>query len=169
MTNSTLNSSIVVFSQNYLPVTQVNIKRAIALLVTGKAEPLHLFGGNIISVRSPKTIFHVPEYIRLTIASGERLWKIPPVNRRELLRRDHHCCQYCGSRKKLTIDHVIPVSKGGKNTWDNLVIACESCNQKKANRTPSQAGMKLRSQPKTPIHPTVAFAEKFWQQQEYLE
>lgn len=171
MTNTfPFNSSVVVFSKNYLPVTRVNIKRAIVLLVTGKAEPLDFMSGNTISIRSSLMVLLVPEHIRLTCSSGERLWKIPPVNRRELLKRDHHCCQYCGSNKRLTIDHIIPVSKGGKNTWDNVVIACEICNQKKGDRTPLQAGMSLRSHPKPPIHPTVAFAEKFWHdQQDHLE
>ncbi len=171
MTNTVpLNSSVVVFSKNYLPVTRVNIKRAIVLLVTGKAEPVDFISGNIISIRSSLIVLLVPEHIRLTCSSGERLWKIPPVNRRELLKRDHHCCQYCGNNKRLTIDHIIPVSKGGKNTWDNVVIACENCNQKKGDRTPLQAGMPLKSHPKPPMHPTVAFAEKFWHdQQDHLE
>lgn len=165
-----LSQSVVVFSKNYLPVSRVNIKRAIILLVTGKAEPLNFMGGNGIAVRSPNRVFHVPEHIRLTIASSERVWKVPPVNRRELLRRDHHTCQYCGHTKQLTIDHIIPVSKGGKHKWDNVVTACEKCNQRKGDRTPIQAGMTLQTQPSAPIHPTVAFAEQFWKgQQEYPE
>lgn len=161
-----LNQSVVVFSKNYLPMTRVNIKRAIALLVTGKAEPLDFEDGSGWPVRSPSLVLYVPEQIRLTIISQERVWKVPPVNRREVLRRDHHRCQYCGTTKHLTLDHVIPRSRGGKHSWDNVVTACEKCNSFKGSRTPTEAGMKLLHQPKTPIHPTIGFAEQFWRQQQ---
>ena len=161
-----LRQSVVVFSKNYLPVSRVNIKRAIALLVTGKAEPLEFTSGKGIAVHSPSVVLLVPEHIRLTITDRERVWKVPPVNRREVLRRDKHTCQYCGSTKHLTLDHVIPRSKGGKHTWDNVVIACERCNSRKGDRTPQQAGMTLRTQPKAPMHPTVAFSEQFWREQQ---
>ncbi|MGK7918613.1 MAG: HNH endonuclease [Trichodesmium sp.] len=162
-----LNQSVVVFSKNYLPMTSVNIKRAIALLITGKAEPLDFEDGSGWSVRSPSMVLYVPEQIRLTMAGQERVWKVPPVNRKEVLKRDHHRCQYCGTTKRLTLDHVIPRSKGGKHSWDNVVTACEKCNATKGNRTPTEAGMKLLNQPKTPIHPTIAFAEQFWRERQH--
>ncbi len=167
MTSATevLRQSVVVFSKNYLPVSRVNIKRAIVLLVTGKAEPLD-FSGKGYSVHSPSVVLVVPEQIRLTMTDTERVWRVPPVNRREVLRRDKHTCQYCGSSKHLTLDHVIPRSKGGKHSWDNVVIACEQCNSRKGDRTPSQAGMILRTKPKAPMHPAVAFAEQFWREQQ---
>ncbi|HBB30616.1 MAG TPA: HNH endonuclease [Cyanobacteria bacterium UBA9273] len=172
MTNATevLRRSVVVFSKNYLPVSRVNIKRAIVLLVTGKAEPLDFSDGKIISVHSPTVVISVPEQIRLTKTDTERVWKVPPVNRREVLRRDKHACQYCGSTKQLTLDHVIPRSKGGTHTWDNVITACEKCNSCKGDRTPEQAGMILRTKPKAPMHPAVAFAEQFWRsKQVHLE
>ena len=89
-----LNQSVVVFSQNYLPMNRINIKRAIALLVSGKAEPLDFNNGIGWPVRSPSLVLYVPEQIRLTMASQERLWKVPSVNRKEVLKRDHHRCQY---------------------------------------------------------------------------
>jgi 5-methylcytosine-specific restriction endonuclease McrA len=161
-----LRQSVVVFSKNYLPVSRVNIKRAIALLVTGKAEPLDFSSGKGYRVRSPSVVILVPEQIRLTITDAERVWRVPPVNRREVLRRDKHACQYCGSTKKLTLDHVIPRSKSGKHTWDNVVTACERCNSQKGNRTPQQAEMILHTKPKAPMHPAVAFAEQFWREQQ---
>ncbi len=157
-----LEHSVVVFSRNYLPISRINIKRAIALLVLGKAEAMDLMSEKTWFVRSPNLVIAVPQHIRLTIASTERIWKIPPVNRREVLKRDNHSCQYCGSNKRLTLDHVIPVSKGGGHKWDNVVTACEPCNQRKRDRTPLEAGMPLRTKPKAPMHPTVAFAENFW-------
>ena len=164
-TTDVLRQSVVVFSKNYLPVSRVNIRRAIVLLVTGKAEPLD-FSGKAYSVHSPSVVLLVPEHIRLTITDAERVWKLPPVNRREVLRRDKYTCQYCGSTKQLTLDHVIPRSKGGKHSWDNVVIACSGCNSRKGDRTPAQAGLVLRTKPKTPIHPAVAFAEQFWREQQ---
>jgi 5-methylcytosine-specific restriction endonuclease McrA len=159
---SVLQQSVVVFSKNYLPMARINIKRAVTLLVTGRAEPLDFATKRVWEIRSPSIVLYVPDQIRLTFASGERTWKVPPVNRREVLRRDHHSCQYCGYTKHLTLDHVIPISKGGKHSWDNVVTACERCNQAKGDRTPDQANMPLRNKPKAPMHPSVAFAEQFW-------
>ncbi|MFS8868105.1 HNH endonuclease [Synechococcus sp. H65.1] len=161
-----LEQSIVVFSQNYLPISRVNIRRAIVLLLTGKAEPLAMMNVPVWKVRSPSQVIEVPEHIRLTIKGKERSWRVPPVNRREVLRRDHHTCQYCGSTHNLTLDHVVPLSRGGSHTWDNVVTACERCNQRKGNRTPEEANMPLRSKPRAPLHPTVAFAEQFWHKQQ---
>lgn len=158
-----LKQSVVVFSKNYLPMSRINIKRAITLLVTGKAEPLE-FGDVGWLVRSPSVVMEVPAQIRLTITGHEGVWKVPPVNRREVLRRDHHTCQYCGTNKRLTIDHVLPRSRGGMHTWDNVVIACERCNAIKGNKTPLEAGMSLRCKPRPPLHPAIAFAEIFWQE-----
>lgn len=162
-----LNQTVVVLSKNYLPISRVNIRRAIILLLTGKAEPLALFSDISWEVRSSSFVLQVPAQIRLKMNSSDRFWKVPPVNRKEVLRRDKHQCQYCGSRHKLTLDHVFPRSKGGKHTWDNVVIACESCNSRKGSRTPSEAGMVLRTIPKAPVHPTLVFAEQFWQQQQF--
>lgn len=159
---SVLDQSVVVFSQNYLPLCRVNIKRAIALLIMEKAEPLDFAEDGGWQVHSPSLVLFVPKHIRLKIASGERTWKIPPVNRREVLRRDQHSCQYCGSTKNLTLDHVIPRSRGGQHTWDNVVTACERCNSRKGNKNLKEVGMYLRTKPKAPIHPTIAFAEQFW-------
>jgi 5-methylcytosine-specific restriction endonuclease McrA len=162
---SILQNTVVVFSKNYLPMSRIPMKRAIALLITGQAEPVGFTTGQLWEVRSPSVVLQVPEHIRLTIGNPERLWKVPPVNRREVLRRDSHLCQYCGSRHRLTLDHVVPRSKGGLHTWDNVVTACERCNGTKGDRLLHETGLKLRAKPKAPIHPAVAFAEEFWQAQ----
>ena len=119
------------------------------LLVTGQAESVDFGTTKQWEVRSPSIVLQVPEHIRLKFGNPERHWKVPPVNRREVLKRDKHTCQYCGSTKHLTLDHVIPRSKGGQHTWDNVVTACEK--------------------PKAPIHPAVAFAEQFWSAQRLTE
>ncbi|KKJ01096.1 HNH endonuclease [Prochlorothrix hollandica] len=161
---SLVQKSVVVFSKNYLPMARVNLKRAAVLLVTGQAESLPLDHSRCWQLRSPGLILTVPEQIRLIHTNPERHWKVPPVNRREVLKRDNHTCQYCGSRSALTLDHVLPRSKGGPHSWQNVVTACESCNGKKGDRTPTQAGMVLKTKPKAPAHPAVLFAEQFWQQ-----
>jgi 5-methylcytosine-specific restriction endonuclease McrA len=164
---SVLNNSVVVFSTNYLPMARINIRRAVSLLISGRAEPLDLQETKLVwELRSPSVTIEVPHHIRLKISTAERLWKLPSVSRRELLRRDGYRCQYCGSAKQLTIDHVIPRSKGGTHTWDNVVIACETCNHKKGDKYLNETALVLRTKPKAPMHPTVAFAEQFWQSQE---
>jgi 5-methylcytosine-specific restriction endonuclease McrA len=165
--SSVLNNSVVVFSTNYLPMARINIRRAITLLISGRAEPLDLQDTKLVwTLRSPSVAIEVPHHIRLRTTTAERLWKLPSVSRRELLRRDGHRCQYCGSARQLTIDHVIPRSKGGTHTWDNVAIACETCNHKKGDKYLSDTAMVLKTKPKAPMHPTVAFAEQFWQSRE---
>lgn len=154
--------SVVVFSRNYLPISRVDTRRATVLLVTGKAEPIHFLAGSYREVRAASFVLRVPDTIRLTVGSLERFWKTPSVNRRDVFKRDKHRCQYCGSRSRLTLDHVIPRSRGGPNTWENLIAACESCNGTKGDRTPREAGMILHSVPKAPVHPAILFAEEFW-------
>jgi 5-methylcytosine-specific restriction endonuclease McrA len=75
------------------------------------------------------------------------------LSRKNILKRDNHRCQYCGKKTlDITIDHIMPKSRGGIDTWDNLVAACVRCNNRKGNRTPDEAGMKLLSKPRRPNH-----------------
>jgi len=111
---------VILFSQNYLPMAEINLRRAAVLLVTDRAVPLSLLDGGkeqVWQMRSPNRILDIPEHIRLTVGGSDRIWKVPPVNRREVLRRDRHTCQYCGTSKQLTLDHVIPRAQGGSHTW----------------------------------------------------
>jgi 5-methylcytosine-specific restriction endonuclease McrA len=161
-----LQNQVVVFSKNYLPLARINIKRAIVLLITGQAESLEFSSTKQWEVRSPSVVLQIPEHIRLVGGNPERHWKMPPVSRREVLRRDGHACQYCGSTKHLTLDHVLPRSKGGLHSWDNVVTACERCNSAKGDRLLHETNMVLKAKPKAPIHPAIAFAEQFWKEQE---
>ncbi|NJM75984.1 MAG: HNH endonuclease [Acaryochloridaceae cyanobacterium RU_4_10] len=160
-----LQNAVVVFSKNYLPLARINIRRAVVLLVSGQAESLEFSSNRQWEIRSPSLVLQVPEHIRLIGSNPERHWKIPPVSRREVLRRDNHACQYCGSGKRLTLDHVIPRSKGGQHTWNNVVAACESCNSQKGDRLPQEIGMIPRNKPKAPVHPAIAFSDRFWKTQ----
>lgn len=157
---------VILFSQNYLPMAEIGLQRAAVLLVTDRAEPLSLSGGveKVWQMRSPSRVLNIPEHIRLLVGGSDRIWKTPPVNRREVLKRDRHTCQYCGSQKQLTLDHVIPKSWGGQHSWDNVVAACAPCNTSKGARSPELAKMKLARKPKAPMHPVVAFAEQFWKE-----
>lgn len=102
-------------------------------------------------IRSINHIFPYPSVIRLS-----RYIKVPynkvELSRKNVMRRDNFTCQYCGSRNSLTIDHVMPKSRGGLDTWENLTTACVGCNNTKGNRTPEEAEMKLKSTPKKPHH-----------------
>jgi len=167
-----LQNQVVVFSKNYLPLARINLKRALAkplgtrivLLVTGQAETLDFSSTQQWEVRSPSVVLQISEHIRLTSGNPGRHWKVPPVSRREVFRRDSHTCQYCGSTKHLTLDHVLPRSKGGTHTWDNVVTACEKCNSCKGDRLLHETGMVLKTKPKAPMYPAIAFAEQFWKE-----
>ena len=103
-------------------------------------------------MRSARRSLRAPEVICL--AHYDRLpGSAVTFSRRNVAKRDHHTCQYCGAQPgagAITIDHVVPRSQGGLTSWINCVAACESCNARKADRTPEQAGMKLRHRPVRP-------------------
>lgn len=138
---------VAVLSRDYEPLTFCNIERAIALLYLQKAEIIKATGRVIRSINSA---MQVPAVIRLLYRTARR--HIPPVrySRRNVQARDQWACQYCGSQSNLTIDHVMPLSRGGRSTWENVVTACRSCNGRKGSRTPDEAGMPLRKPPKRP-------------------
>ena len=106
----------------------------------------------IFLVRSPRVSLPLPSIVRLV-----RYIHIPrkrvELTRKNILKRDKFRCQYCGrTQNALTIDHIIPKTKGGADSWGNLVCACVKCNNKKGNRTPEQANMRLLHQPKKPSY-----------------
>jgi len=147
---------VLVLNATYEPLNVVSVKRAVVLLLKEKAE---LVEAAEAKLRSESLSVPVPLVIRLMY-----FVKIPrrislPVTRRGILSRDHYACQYCGvtpPRKELTIDHVVPRSRGGKTTWENVVTACQKCNGRKGSRTPSEAHMRLRAKPERPRYLAVA-------------
>ncbi len=149
---------VLVLCRSMLPIGRVSIRDAAVLLVLGKAQPVDLEGGRNWVIRSVRLRVEVTEQIVLVGVTARHLWKSPPVSRKEILRRDKHTCQYCGSSRGVTIDHVFPKSRGGKDSWTNLVAACAACNGKKGNRTPQEAGMTLRCVPRSPVHPLLKLA-----------
>ncbi len=152
-----LNSSVLVLNSDFNPINIANAKKAIKLLLKNKAEFI-----------SDKVI----RLINFIYVPMSRLVNTRP-SRKSIHVRDGHKCAYCGSTRQLTIDHIIPTSRGGLNTWDNLVCCCYSCNIKKSNRTPEEAGMYLnRSILKAPFNKVMFIIETTndteWQQYVYI-
>lgn len=143
-------SETLVLSQSYEPVARVPWQRAITLLWEGKVEVVEEYED--WTVKSVTLEFKVPSVIRfLKKVFGRK--RAVKFSRENVYARDNGRCQYCSTkvaRPEATYDHVLPRSQGGQTRWENIVIACVPCNQKKGGRTPEQAGMKLLS---TPVKP----------------
>ncbi len=144
-----LNGNVLVLNQDYQPLSVCDVRKSMLLLLLEKAEMLHDLPTR--KIRTIRTEFDYPSVIRL-----RRYARIPyktiVLSRKNILKRDNNRCLYCGSRERLTIDHVIPRSRGGDDSWENLVSACTDCNHKKGNRTPREAGMNLLGKPFRPNH-----------------
>lgn len=118
------------------------------MMLTGKADTVETNG---LLVRSEAMEFHLPAVIRL-----KRYVYVPrrsriPFSKKNVMRRDENTCQYCGEKGGfLTVDHVLPRSRGGRSTWENVVCSCRKCNAKKGNRTPDEARLKLNKPPRKP-------------------
>jgi 5-methylcytosine-specific restriction endonuclease McrA len=140
--------SVLVLNASFEPLHVCSIKRAVTLLMDEAAERVE---DTAAFLRSPSTNFPVPSVIRL-----RRYVRRPPryhvaFNRRNVFRRDGHTCQYCGRGSgDLTLDHVMPKSRGGRSTWENIVTACRECNSRKRDRTPEEARMHLLRRPFAP-------------------
>lgn len=138
--------TILVLNSDYTPLNITTFKRAIVLVVKGKAE---IVKDDIGVVRTENITYTKPLIIRLFKYITHKMKKIR-VNRQRLYKRDNNECAYCGSKKELTIDHILPKSRGGKNSWTNLITCCLSCNLKKGDKTPEEAKMPLLFTPKIP-------------------
>ena len=146
-----MQTPVLVLNANFEPINVCNMRRAIALILNGKASLVANGRGEIHTVART---YPIPSVIRLA-AMVKRPRPRLKLTKREILRRDSYTCQYCGQHaNSLTIDHVVPRHMGGKYSWDNLVTACPSCNHRKGGRTLEQAHMHLLRQPSEP--PTSA-------------
>lgn len=142
-----MDTNVLVLNQNFEPLNVCDTKRAMCLVVVGKADVLENGRGVI---RTPSRAFPRPSVIRLNYMV-HRPRPEPRLTRHEIFRRDNYTCQYCGKRtRNLTIDHIVPRHRGGRRTWDNLVVACPRCNLRKGGQTAKEAGMPLRRQPRKP-------------------
>jgi 5-methylcytosine-specific restriction endonuclease McrA len=148
---------------SFEPLTLVPVRRAIRLVLDHKAEVLEVDQQR--EFRSATSTVPCPTVIRLV-----RYVHVPRRFRRQvtntfLFARDDYCCQYCGrhrselrGRQFLTRDHVVPVSRGGENRWQNVVTACSPCNNRKGNRLPGEAGMSLLGEPGEPNYVHLVWA-----------
>lgn len=153
---------VLVLNADYTPLNVTSLKKGFKLVIKGKAEVLKE-AENPISAGYQQ--FVRPLIIRLLTYVKHRLRGVR-INRNRIYKRDGYQCVYCQSNKHLTIDHVMPKSRGGSNDWTNLVTCCNKCNVYKSNRTPDEAGMTLRKKPYAPsifsdvIHSSI---EKVWE------
>ena len=132
--------SILVLNADMQPLNITTFQRGFNLVYKGKAEVVECDSDQ--PIESTVGEFKRPLVIRLLRFVYIPFKKIP-LSRQNIYRRDGHKCGYCDSKSHLTLDHVVPKSKGGGNTWENLVTCCRKCNTYKDNQTPKQAGMKL--------------------------
>ncbi|MFM8304204.1 MAG: HNH endonuclease [Actinomycetota bacterium] len=136
----------LLLNASFEPLCVVSIRRAVVLVLKDKAEVVARDGG---ALHSERVAFPVPSVIRLT-----HFVRVPhrnrvPLSRRAVFARDGHRCQYC-NRAAENIDHVVPRSRGGAHAWENVVASCRSCNSRKEDRLPAEAGFRLRRPPRAP-------------------
>jgi 5-methylcytosine-specific restriction endonuclease McrA len=179
-----IQSSVLALNRQYSPVHVISVRRAFCLLYKGVAEVVSLEDGGFQSydfgswlecsllrleldgdgdvddwIRAVNFAIQVPRVVRLL--KYERLPRnTVKFNRRNIFLRDEYVCQYCGRRytsHRLSLDHVLPRSRGGPTSWENIVCCCLDCNVRKGGRTPPEAGMKLIKLPRKPARNPILF------------
>jgi 5-methylcytosine-specific restriction endonuclease McrA len=167
-----INQRVLVLNQNYEPLSVCTVKRAVVLTFLGKADIVETCDGK--KIHSPSTVFPLPSVVRLGFyvrVPGKRIM----LSRKNILKRDGHRCQYCGTTSgPLTVDHLLPKIYGGKDSWENLVCACTRCNSIKGDKTVEQAGLKLLRRPRKPNHITfiqqfVGISDQRWRRYLFLD
>jgi 5-methylcytosine-specific restriction endonuclease McrA len=167
-----LDAHVLVLNRSWIAINVATARRALALLYQGHARVVHprdyslhefdawctlsrreyMKNPDCRVVHTPTQPIVIPEVILLTVFNEFIRHEIR-FSRTNIFTRDQHRCQYCGAqpdKNDLTLDHVIPRSRGGGDSWENLVLACARCNVKKSNRTPEEANMHLIKQPSAP-------------------
>jgi 5-methylcytosine-specific restriction endonuclease McrA len=158
---------VLVLNASYEPLNVCSVRRAHVLVFKGKAEVIEELG---VPLHSASSTFPWPHVIRLITYVRVPRAVQRKISRRALFARDGWRCVYCGSGgSRLTLDHVVPRSRGGESVWENVVTACAPCNHRKGNRTLEEARMELLKPPKAPapvlfIHLAAARIPTGWQQ-----
>lgn len=155
-TNVKPGATVLVLNVSYEPIQFSNWKRAVLLVIKEKATVV------------AENVIRLVQFVKIPFLR-------PRVPTRKLLfRRDNYTCQYCGKEhapSSLTVDHVLPRSKGGGDEWTNVVAACSPCNLRKGNRTPKEANMPLRNKPYAPFNKVALDLQrsqnKHWRQYYY--
>ena len=141
---------VLVIDAAFRPINVVGLKRALTKIFAGRAEPIEFSRDGAVLGK-----LRVPAVIQLGAIINPHRQRVRFCRKNVLVGRDRGICQYCTRgfpTEDLTLDHVIPRGQGGQTTWENVVASCIACNQRKANRTPAQAGMVLRRAPVRPRH-----------------
>lgn len=153
-------SRVLVLNATYEPLNVVSVRRAVLLLLKEKAE---IVEATEAWLHSERLAVPMPLVIRLVYyVRIPRRFSLP-LSRRTVLARDHYTCQYCNAqpgKAQLTIDHVLPRSRGGETRWENVVTACAACNRRKGDRTPEEATMPLLRQPRRPRYLALTLLEE---------
>jgi 5-methylcytosine-specific restriction endonuclease McrA len=139
---------VLVLNATYEPINVCTVRRAVVLLLKDKAEVIEHAEWQLHSATSTiarPVVIRLVSYVRVPRDTHRR-----KITRRAVFARDDWTCQYCGSRSNLTVDHVVPRSKGGPSSWENIVASCAPCNRRKGNFLPRQVGMHPRREPRTP-------------------
>jgi 5-methylcytosine-specific restriction endonuclease McrA len=139
---------VLVLNATYEPINVCTVRRAVVLLLKEKAEMLEQWSEALHSGSSTvarPAVIRLVSYVRIPRDTHRR-----KITRRAVFARDGWTCQYCGSRSQLTVDHVVPRSRGGASTWDNIVASCAPCNRRKGDMPLHRAGMTLRCPPRPP-------------------
>lgn len=164
----TSSGRVLVLNATYEPINVCTVRRAVVLLLKEKAEVVERAAAVLHSERvsmSRPMVIRLVSYVRVPHDTHRR-----KITRRAVFARDGWTCQYCGTRSNLTVDHVVPRSKGGPSTWENIVASCAPCNRRKGDLTTAQANMHPAREPRAPhpqvfIHvasPTIPAAWRAW-------
>ena len=139
-----------ILNLDYSVITISGWQKGMVLLLKGVVQPIEFWPNPILSASGD--YYQVPKVVMVKKFVKRNRRFVP--NKRNVFLRDDYTCQYCdcSDPSVLTLDHVMPQSRGGRNTWENLVCACRPCNFKKGNRTPEEAMMPLKRKPKEPGH-----------------
>jgi len=136
-----------VLNTTYEPLNVCTLRRALVLMLKQRAEIVEHSGR---AWHSERAEYSVPHVIRLRSYVSVPRTATRRISRRAVFARDRFRCQYCGSSRHLTVDHVVPRSKGGPDSWDNVVTSCAPCNLRKGDRLPHVANMRLARKPRPP-------------------
>lgn len=190
--SAVLSAPVLALNKHYAPLRVIDVRRAVSLLVTGAAEvvdveePSGFLTYDFASWREISELkaelehdrygwvgvvrghLAAPSVVRLTKFDRHRRTRVP-LSRRNIYFRDGNTCQYCGRRfptSELSLDHIVPRSRGGGDTWENLVCACTACNSKKADKLPDEARMRLIRPPRAIKAPAqlIRPMHKSWEQ-----
>jgi len=164
---SEMNQPVLVLNANFEPLNVCNTRRAMGLIISGKAEMVANGRGY---VRTPRSRYPRPSVIRLGYMIKRPRARVK-LTKREVFRRDNNTCQYCGYQSShLTIDHLVPRHRGGGHAWNNLVTACPACNRRKGGRTLIEARMTLlRSPAEPPASASYLFGRYIYDKEEWAQ